>query len=75
VRSSLEQASALGATSVALPAISTGIFGYPKKDGIHCIVDEATRWLRAHPASSVSTLRFVAVDAATAELFAAELAQ
>jgi O-acetyl-ADP-ribose deacetylase (regulator of RNase III) len=75
VRSSLDQASALNATSVALPAISTGIFGYPKEDGIHCIVDEATRWLHAHPASSVSTLRFTAFDAPTAELFASELEQ
>ena len=74
VHSSLDQASALGAASVALPAISTGIFGYPKEDGIHCIVDEATLWLRAHPASSVSTLRFTAFDTTTAELFAAELA-
>lgn len=75
VRSSLDQASALGVTSVAVPAISTGIFGYPKEDGIHIIVDEATRWLRSHPASSVSTLRFTAFDTTTAEVFAAELAR
>jgi O-acetyl-ADP-ribose deacetylase (regulator of RNase III) len=75
VRSSLDRASALGAASVALPAISTGIFGYPKEDGIQIIVDEATRWLRSHPASPVSTLRFTAFDTPTAELFAAELAQ
>jgi O-acetyl-ADP-ribose deacetylase (regulator of RNase III) len=75
VRSSLDRASALGAASVALPAISTGIFGYPKEDGVRCIVDEATRWLRSHPAASVSTLRFTAFDTTTAELFAAELAQ
>jgi len=73
VRSSLDHANALGAASVALPAISTGIFGYPKQEGVHCIIDEATHWLRTHPATSVTTLRFTAFDNSTADLFAAEV--
>lgn len=73
VSSSLDQASALGAASVALPAISTGIFGFPKKDGVRCIVDEARQWLREHPTAPVTALRFTAFDNLTAALFAAEL--
>jgi O-acetyl-ADP-ribose deacetylase (regulator of RNase III) len=70
VRASLECAAELGATSIALPAISTGIFGYPKKEGTETIVAEARRWLDRHPDSSLMTARFTAVDELTAGLFA-----
>jgi O-acetyl-ADP-ribose deacetylase (regulator of RNase III) len=70
VRESLERASELGATSIALPAISTGIFGYPKREGTTTIVDEARSWLDGHSDSSLTTVRFTAFDEPTAELFA-----
>jgi O-acetyl-ADP-ribose deacetylase (regulator of RNase III) len=73
VRASLDEADRLGAVSLALPAISTGIFGYPKDDGVYCIVAEARRWLREHPETPVAMLRFTSFDRPTAELFAAEL--
>ena len=70
VRASLDRAAELGATSLALPAISTGIFGYPKKEGTATIVGEARSWLDGHPDSSLTTVRFTAFDEPTAELFA-----
>jgi O-acetyl-ADP-ribose deacetylase (regulator of RNase III) len=70
VRASLDRAAELGAASVALPAISTGIFGYPKEEGTASIVDEARTWLIGHPESSLSTVRFTAFDEPTANLFA-----
>jgi len=73
VRSSLDRAEELGALSVAIPAISTGIFGYPKAEGTATIVSEVLRWLRAHPESGVRRLRLTAFDRPTAELFAAAL--
>jgi O-acetyl-ADP-ribose deacetylase (regulator of RNase III) len=73
VRASLEQARKLAATSVALPAISTGIFGYPKRDGTLAIVDEILVWLARHPDTSVSSIRLTAFDSPTAECFAAAL--
>lgn len=73
IRSSLEEARRLGAASVAAPAISTGIFGYPKADGVAVLVDEACRWLDEHPASGLRELRFAASDDDTATLFAAAL--
>lgn len=73
VRASLDRAADLRAASIALPAISTGIFGYPKQDGVRCIVDEATRWVREHPETSITTLRFTAFDHSTADLFAGKL--
>jgi O-acetyl-ADP-ribose deacetylase (regulator of RNase III) len=70
VRSSLDCAAELGVTSIALPAISTGIFGYPKSEGTATIVEEARLWLDGHPDSSLTTVRFTAFDERTAGLFA-----
>jgi O-acetyl-ADP-ribose deacetylase (regulator of RNase III) len=73
VRASLERAKELGATSIAVPAISTGIFGYPKKEGTEAIIDEAMRWLESHPETRLEAVRFTAFDEQTAGLFAEAL--
>src|SRR5438270_13370961 len=59
-RRSLEVADELGATSVAFPAISTGIYGYPPDEA----ADIAVRTLRATP-TAVELVRLVAFDDAT----------
>jgi len=74
VRSTLAEATRLGACSLALPAISTGIFGYPKRDGTKAIVDELCSWLTAHPGTRLRDVRLTAFDEETAALFAAALA-
>jgi O-acetyl-ADP-ribose deacetylase (regulator of RNase III) len=70
VRASLDRATELGAASIALPAVSTGIFGYPKNEGTATIVDEVRSWLVAHPETSLKNVRFTAFDQPTAQLFA-----
>ena len=70
VRASLDRATELGAKSLALPAISTGIFGYPKKEGTATIVDEAKSWLADQHETSLAVVRFTAFDDSTANLFA-----
>ena len=40
VRSTLKLATERGLESLAMPAISAGIFGFPKADCAHIIVDE-----------------------------------
>ena len=47
-RRSLEEAERLGARSVAFPAISTGIFGYPPAEAARTAVREVTAWLTEH---------------------------
>ncbi len=74
VRSSLVEATRLAARSLALPAISTGIFGYPKRDGTRVIVDELCRWLVAHPQTTLRDVRLAAFDEETAALFATAIA-
>jgi O-acetyl-ADP-ribose deacetylase (regulator of RNase III) len=63
-RSSLAAAAELGARSVAFPAISTGIYGYPAPDAARIAVDT----LRSTPAS-VELARLVAFDDRTLDLY------
>ncbi len=72
VGSALARADELGLASVAMPGISTGIFGYPKAAGCAVIVEEAARRLRAGE-GSVVTIRLVSIDEETASHFAAAL--
>ena len=72
VRSSLARAEELGLVSLALPAISTGIFGYPKREGCSVIVQEAAERMRA-AGCSLCLVRLVSIDRETTEHFAAAL--
>ena len=56
-RSALQLADQLGATSVALPAISMGIYGYPAADGALIAVQAVTNHLAA--SSGLELVRFV----------------
>jgi len=70
VRSALGRAEELGVRSLALPAISTGIFGYPKPQGCAVIVAEVRAHLERH-GGSVREVRLVSIDAETASHFLA----
>lgn len=67
-RRSLEVAEELGARSLAFPAISTGIYGYPREEAARVAV--AT--LLAAP-GSVDLVRLVAFDEETRRLYESEL--
>ena len=68
-RRSLEVADEVGARSVAFPAISTGIYGYPAEDAATVAVDT----IRSTP-TSVELVRLVAFDDRTRSLYEATLA-
>jgi O-acetyl-ADP-ribose deacetylase len=63
-RRSIEVARSVGATSIAFPAISTGIFGYP----IRAAAETAVATARAH-AGAFEIVRLVAFDEATREAY------
>ncbi|MGC8916933.1 MAG: macro domain-containing protein [Thermoanaerobaculum sp.] len=69
VRQALVRAEELNATRVALPAISTGIFGYPKGEGCRIITEECRKALLQ--AAHVREIRLVAWDEETANSFLA----
>jgi O-acetyl-ADP-ribose deacetylase (regulator of RNase III) len=68
-RRCLEVADELGARSVAFPAISTGIFGFPALEAARIAVATITG-----TPTAVERVRLVAFDRATYELLTAELA-
>lgn len=64
-RRSLEVADGLGATSIAFPAISTGIYGYP----LGAATAIAVETCRATPTEHVEAIRFVCFDARTLAMY------
>jgi O-acetyl-ADP-ribose deacetylase (regulator of RNase III) len=69
-RRSLEVADQLGARSVAFPAISTGVYGYPAEEAATIAVDT----VRATP-TSVELVRLVAFDERTRSLYEQRLTE
>src|SRR4051794_35214472 len=67
-RTSLARAEEVGATSVAFPAISTGIYGYPLEEATAV----AVRAVRSAEVN-VGLVRFVCFDAATRQVYEREL--
>lgn len=68
-RRSLEVADGLGVASIAFPAISTGIYGYPAGQAARVAVTTL-----ASTPTRVAEIRLVAFDVATRDLLEAELA-
>lgn len=58
--------------SVALPAVSAGIFGYPRAAATAVIASEVGRWVRAHP-DGLDDVILVGFDQGTADDFRAAL--
>ncbi|MFF0449771.1 O-acetyl-ADP-ribose deacetylase [Streptomyces sp. NPDC004609] len=69
-REALRVAAGLGAKTIAFPAISTGIYGWPMDDGARIAVST----VRKEAAAPVTEVRFVLFDAYAYEEFAAALA-
>jgi O-acetyl-ADP-ribose deacetylase (regulator of RNase III) len=68
-RESLRVAEELGAATVAFPAVSAGVYGWPLDDAARIAVETA----RAHDAVSVQEVRFVLFSQQTYSAFAAHL--
>lgn len=72
-RSCLRLADELGAQSVAFPAISMGIYGYPPPDGARVAVRAVAGHLSGE--TRIEIVRFVLFSDETYELFAGALAE
>ena len=62
VKGSLNAAEDLHLKSVALPAISTGIFGYPRQRAASVILKAILAWSDGHPTPSLDLVRLILVD-------------
>lgn len=72
VGGALRRADELKLASLALPAISTGIFGFPKERAAQIILDTIDGYFAQRPASGLQTVRVTIIDQATLEVFVNE---
>jgi O-acetyl-ADP-ribose deacetylase (regulator of RNase III) len=68
----LEIAREKGLDSVAFPAVSSGIFGFPKDRCARVMLKAVTDWAAGHPDDGPRDLRFVLVDDLTLSCFLTE---
>lgn len=73
-RRSLEVARDAGARSIAFPAISTGIFGFPKDLAAHIAVATLRDAGASEAGAGIAVARLVAFDRETYDLYCGELA-
>jgi O-acetyl-ADP-ribose deacetylase len=73
-RSSFDLAHRHGFGSIALPSISTGIFGFPVERAAPIAVRVAREFCAAHPDSPLREIRFTIIDAPTVDVFQRALA-
>jgi O-acetyl-ADP-ribose deacetylase len=69
VRAALACADELGLESLALPAISTGIFGFPKERAAGIIFAEIEKYFDGKSASKLKLVRITLFDQPTIEAF------
>ncbi|MBU0511243.1 MAG: macro domain-containing protein, partial [Chloroflexi bacterium] len=69
ITGSLRVADELELNSIAFPAISTGIFGFPKERAASVIFDAIEQYFLDHPDSGVSLVRLTLFDQLTVEAF------
>ncbi|PVD29541.1 hypothetical protein C0Q70_08792 [Pomacea canaliculata] len=65
----LKAASDRGYTSIALPAISSGIFGYPVEEATRVIVEAVRSYFQSTTGSSVRDVRLCDIVQSTVDLF------
>ena len=70
---SLRKADEMKLRSIALPAISSGIFGFPKERCAQIMIATAMDFFTQYPKSALQEVRFTNIDAYTVELFKAQL--
>jgi O-acetyl-ADP-ribose deacetylase (regulator of RNase III) len=76
VRSSLTLASKKGFMNIAMPAISSGIFGFPKDKCAKILVEESKRFLKQNNSNicSIDIIEFCIFDNETLDCFKTEFA-
>ncbi len=72
VQAALALAEEKGLHSISIPALSTGIFGFPKALAAEVIWQAVLDYLTEHPESTLQEIRLCAIDAPTVEVLRAE---
>ena len=72
IRSVLELAEKRGIKSVAIPAVSSGIFGFPKERAAKIILNEVIKFFENTRPEHLKEVHLTNIDAYTSELFVKE---
>lgn len=72
ILNSLKLASGKGLKSISIPAISSGIFGFPKDRCAEILVSEASNYIKENPKTSLEIVEFCIYDDTTLEHFKRE---
>jgi len=75
IRGSLQVAERLGLASIAFPAISTGIFGFPKERAAHIFFETLQDYFSTNPSSGLKLVRLTLYDRPTLTTFLDEAAR
>ncbi|MFA9429578.1 macro domain-containing protein [Egicoccus sp. AB-alg2] len=73
VTAALDATAERGLRTVAFPAISAGIYGYPRDEATRVVVEAAAAWVDEHP-GMLDEIRLVGYDDAAHDDFTAALA-
>ncbi len=73
INSVLALAAEQGLRSISVPAISAGIFGFPKDRCAKILVAETAAFLKGNPAGALELVEFCIFDTEAYEFFRAEL--
>ncbi|MFA9445971.1 macro domain-containing protein [Egicoccus sp. AB-alg6-2] len=73
VLAALDATAARGLRTIAFPAISAGIYGYPRPEATRILVQAVADWTARHP-GTLDEVRLVGFDAGARDDFAAALA-
>ncbi|MDD5468841.1 MAG: macro domain-containing protein [Anaerolineales bacterium] len=69
IAGALQKAEQLGLQSIALPAISTGIFGFPRQLAAEVVLEAILNHFASQPASTLRQVRLVFIDLPTLQAF------
>jgi len=69
VINTLEKAKEFGVESISIPAISSGIFGFPKDDCAYIMQSFCAKWAASEDTGSVKSIRLCNFDAPTCLTF------
>jgi len=72
IHGSLQRAEELHLTSIAFPAISTGIFGFPKERAAHIFFQTIEAYYTQNPHSNILLIRITLFDQLTLKVFQQE---
>ncbi len=69
VQNVLRKADELRLNSISIPAVSSGIFGFPKDQCAEVFFKAITNFLKEHPNTTLKTIRLCNIDEETSRIF------